>query len=210
MRKPGVSPQYSLKTGGRKACTIATIRHARALFPASDENGHAVELARNLWSGSYDSDGAGRLPCRPAFLSRSQSRAAVRLHRRSCRFRQRHRLRHGLRRHCGGVISAVLPQPSRHARLRHVGPGAHAAAGGYRRRHRADHRPVAAEMGRCVRVGEEASCHRGPAVGRARSGRYRHRAARFRYPRRIHQPRLPRLFRSCPTSRPTATRPSSH
>src|SRR6187402_1816808 len=42
MRKPGISPQYSLKTGGRKPCTIATIRHARALFPASDENGHAI------------------------------------------------------------------------------------------------------------------------------------------------------------------------
>src|SRR5438552_16642539 len=30
MRKPAASLQRSLKTGGRKACTIATIRHARA------------------------------------------------------------------------------------------------------------------------------------------------------------------------------------
>ena len=32
------------------------------------------------------------------------------------------------------------------------------------------------------------------AGGGARPGRHRHRAARFRHPRRIHQPRLPRLF----------------
>ena len=36
--------------------------------------------------------------------------------------------------------------------------------------------------------------HRGAAAGGARPGRHRHRAARCRHPRRIHQPRLPRLF----------------
>ena len=91
---------------------------------------------------------------------------------------------------------AVLSQPPRRARLRHVGPGAHAAAGGDRGRHRAHHRPPPAEVGRRICVAEEASCHRRPPVGRARSGRHRHRAARCRYPGRIHQPRLPRLFRA--------------
>ena len=116
---------------------------------------------------------------------------------------------HDQRRHCGGLLRAVLPQSPRDARLRHVGSGAHAAAGGDRCRHRPHHRPVAEKMGRRVRMGTEAPRHCGSAVGGARPGRHRHRAARFRYARGIHQPRLPRLFFAFRTNRPTASRPSS-
>src|SRR5450759_3906454 len=44
------------------------------------------------------------------------------------------------------------------------------------------------------RVGAQAPRHRGAPGGGARSGRHRHRGARFRHPLRVHQPRLPRLF----------------
>ena len=58
-------------------------------------------------------------------------------------------------------------------------------------------------------LGAQAPRHRGAAVGGARPGRHRHRAARFRHPRGIHQPRLPRLFLASGRRRPTASRPSS-
>ena len=43
-------------------------------------------------------------------------------------------------------------------------------------------------------LGAPALRHRRAPVGGAGPGRHRHRAARFRHPRGIHQPRLPRLF----------------
>ena len=194
MRKPGASGKAVLRWRQKARHDRSVRANWLHLLSADNENEHAVRLARNFRSGSHDSDGVDRLPCRPAFRCRAQSRAAVRLHRRPRKLRQRHHLRHDQRRHCGGVFRAVLSQSPRDARLRHVGPGAHAAAGGDRCRHRPHHRPVAEKMGRRVRMGTEAPRHRGSAVGGARQGRHRHRAARFGYARGIHQPRLPRLF----------------
>ena len=96
--------------------------------------------------------------------------------------------------HRGRLFRAVLPQPPCGARLRHGRSGAARHAVGDRGRHRRHHRPAAAKNDGCVRVGAQALCHGRAAVGGARPVRHRHRAARFRHPRGIHQPRLPRLF----------------
>ena len=170
---------------------------------------HAVRLARTFRSGTDGGDGVDRLRGRPHAGFRSQSRAAVRLHRGFRGLDQRHRLRADQRRHCRGLIRAVLPQPPRHARLRHVGPGPHGAAGDHRRRHRRHDRPSAPEMDRRLRLTAPASRHRGAATGGARPGRHRHRAARCRHPRRIHQPRLPPLLFASRRKGRLASRPSS-
>ena len=143
------------------------------------------------------------------FVADPQSRAAVRLHRSPCRVRQRHRLRHGQRRHCGGGFRAVLPQPPRRARLRPVGPGAHAAAGGDRRRHRAHHRAPPAEMGRRLRVGAR-SIMPPPTACRPRSIRSTSASCcSMPIPAPNSSTAPSAIISSCPTSRPTASRRSS-
>ena len=185
-----------------KPARIGTNRQTARLTSAATGGKHAVQLARNPGPGSHDGDRADGIPCRPSSRARAQSRAAVRLHRRAGQLDQRHRLGDDKRRHRGGLLGGILSQSPRHARLRHVGSGTDADAGGDRGRYRNYHRPVAEKMGRRLRLGAEAPRHRDAARVRARPGRYRHRAAGYRYARRIHQPCLPRLFRAVrPTGR---------
>ena len=127
-----------IKNGSRKSRHDRNVRaNWLHLLSADNENEHAVRLARSLRSGSDDSDGVDRLPCRSAFRRRAQSRAAVRLHRRPRELRISG-IASGMISAviAVGVFRAVLPQSPRDARLRHVGPGAHAAAGGDGCRHR--------------------------------------------------------------------------
>src|ERR1019366_10285626 len=82
----------AFKDGARKPAADETIRKAAVLTLVRNENRHAVRLARNLRSGSDDSDSADRHPCRSSSYCPSQSGAAVRLHRRLRGLAQRPRL----------------------------------------------------------------------------------------------------------------------
>ena len=179
---------------------------------ASSENGHAVRLARNLRSGSDDSDGADRLPGRPAFRCPSP-----------------------IPRRCSSASSRLAQSRSAASPPAWSAPSSrwsssalfflnHRAAPGYD----------------TVGSGARCCCWRRPPAAPpsspaccGRNGSTRSRGSRSitppptrlsaaldqvdigivlldrRYPRRIHQPRLPRLFRAVRTSRPTASRPSS-
>ena len=88
------------------------------LFSWKSENRHAVQLARDLRSGSHRNHGIDRHCCRSSPHRRSQSRAAVHLHRRVRGFDQRPCLRHGQRRHCGGGLRAVVSHGSSSLSLR--------------------------------------------------------------------------------------------
>ena len=107
------------------------------------------------------------------------------------------------------VFGAVLPQSPRDAGLRHVGPGAHGAAGGDRRRHRRHHRHAAAEMDRRVRVGAEASRHRGCGCRRRSTRSTSASCCSMPIPAPNSSTAPSATIFRCPTSRPTASRPSS-
>ena len=124
--------------------------------------------------------------------------------------RQRHRLRHDQRRHCGGRFRAVLPQPPRRrpattpsdlARMLLLA----ATAGGTA----AHHRAAAAEMGRCVRVGAEASRHRGRGCRRRSIRSTSASCCSIPIPAPNSSTAPSAIISRCPTSRPTASRPSS-
>ncbi len=160
------------------------------------EQAHAVRLARNLWPGSDDSDGFDRHRCRRPFYCRSQSGAAVYLHRRLRKLAQWPRFGLDQRRDRGRRVgccfsSTTTQRPGydtadlvRLLLLAMTAAGTAAITGLLRKR-----------MMDAFASAAQALCHRRaparPALDQVDIGIVLLDSG---HPRGIHQPRLPRLF----------------